>query len=303
MFRGADDRDKIKSLKLPFGYIGVTHFEERDQFDGAHEIRTLLQTTMRGGESFWNFGTYNPPAAARHWANADARTVRENRAVLHTDYRSMPPAWLGQAFLDEAAQLQRENEAAYRHEYLGLAGGMGEEVFGNLELRRITDEEKLQFDRCSCGVDWGFYPDPYAANLVYYRAAARTAYIYGELHLYRCTNAQTAQRLLPMTGGEMCVYADSAEPKSIADYRAAGLAARSAAKGAGSVAYSMKWLAGLRRIVIDNEACPHTAREFASYAFDRARSGEILPEYPDRDNHHIDAVRYALFPVWKQQGQ
>lgn len=53
MFRGADDPMKIKSIKVPFGYIAVTHFEEKDQFSGRAEIRTILQSTMRGGSKFW----------------------------------------------------------------------------------------------------------------------------------------------------------------------------------------------------------------------------------------------------------
>ena len=44
MFRGADDPMKIKSIKVPFGYIAVTHFEEKDQFSGRAEIRTILQS-------------------------------------------------------------------------------------------------------------------------------------------------------------------------------------------------------------------------------------------------------------------
>ena len=60
MFRGADDPMKIKSIKVPFGYIAVTHFEEKDQFAGRAEIRTILQSTMRGGSKFWNFESYNP---------------------------------------------------------------------------------------------------------------------------------------------------------------------------------------------------------------------------------------------------
>ena len=61
MFRGADDPMKIKSIKVPFGYIAVTHFEEKDQFAGRAEIRNILQSTMRGGQKYWNFESYNPP--------------------------------------------------------------------------------------------------------------------------------------------------------------------------------------------------------------------------------------------------
>ena len=53
LFRGADDPQKIKSIKPPFGYIGITHFEEKDQFSGRAEIDSILQSTMRGGKEFW----------------------------------------------------------------------------------------------------------------------------------------------------------------------------------------------------------------------------------------------------------
>lgn len=64
MFRGADDPMKIKSIKVPFGYIAVTHFEEKDQFAGRAEIRSITQSTMRGGPVFWNFESIIPLSAA-----------------------------------------------------------------------------------------------------------------------------------------------------------------------------------------------------------------------------------------------
>ena len=79
LFRGADDPMKIKSIKVPFGYIAVTHFEEKDQFAGRPEIDTILQSTMRGGSVFWNFETYNPPLSRDNWANKDSAEERSDR--------------------------------------------------------------------------------------------------------------------------------------------------------------------------------------------------------------------------------
>ena len=59
----------------------------------------------------------------------------------------------------------------------------------------------------------------------------------------------------------------------------------------------MKWLQGLTEIVIDPTACPFAAKEFSAYEYDRDKAGNILPRYPDRDNHTIDAVRYAMESV------
>ena len=76
-----------------------------------------------------------------------------------------------------------------------------------------------------------------------------------------------------------------------------------AQKGAGSVEYSFKWLQQLNKIVIDPKRCPDTAREFTKYEYERTKDGDIISGYPDRDNHHIDAVRYGTEAVYRIPGQ
>lgn len=106
MFRGADDPMKIKSIKVPFGYIAVTHFEEKDQFAGRAEIRTILQSTMRGGSKFWNLrATTHPPVKI----TGPTRTAwkRGQTGCGHkSTYLEAPPEWLGTQFLAEAEHLR-----------------------------------------------------------------------------------------------------------------------------------------------------------------------------------------------------
>lgn len=297
LFRGADDPMKIKSIKVPFGSITVTHFEEKDQFAGRAEIRTILQSTMRGGARFWNFESYNPPISRDNWANLDSAQERPDRLCHHSTYLEAPRAWLGEQFIAEAESLRESDERAYQHEYLGLAVGTGGNVFENLELREISDEELRHFDRIYMGVDWGFAPDPYAFIRLHYDASHETVYLLDELYVRRQTNTATGGELLRRGYGDAVITCDSAEPKSVADYRSLGLQARPAVKGPGSVEYGMKWLQG-RRIVIDRRRTPEAAREFGSYEFERDRDGGFISGYPDRDNHLIDAVRYALERVY-----
>ena len=132
MFRGADDPMKLKSIKAPFGYIAVTHFEEKDQFAGRAEIQTILQSTMRGGSVFWNFESYNPPISRDNWANTDSEEEREDRFRHKSTDLEAPPEWLGERFIAEAEYLKSVNEKAYQHVYLGLPVGTGSDVFGNL---------------------------------------------------------------------------------------------------------------------------------------------------------------------------
>lgn len=304
MFRGADDPMKIKSIKVPFGYIGITHFEEKDQFAGRAEIRTILQSTMRGGEKFWNFESYNPPISRDNWANVDSQEERADRMCHRSTYLEAPTEWLGEQFFAEAEYLRATNERAYQHEYLGIPTGTGSDVFENIDVRPITDEEVKTFDRILNGVDWGYFPDPWAFNRCYFHSASQTLYIFDELEANKLGNKETADKLLEhgITKDDR-ITADSAEPKSVADYNKYGLKCYGAVKGAGSVERSMVWLQRLNSIVIDPVRCPKTKAEFIKYEYERNKDGEIISGYPDKDNHHIDAVRYATEQIWQRVGQ
>lgn len=301
LFRGADDPMKIKSIKVPFGYIGVTHFEEKDQFAGRAEIRTILQSTMRGGSKFWNFESYNPPISRDNWANKDSLEERPDRLTHKSTYLEAPREWLGEQFVAEAEHLKDTDERAYRHEYLGEAIGTGGNVFENLELRDISDAELQSFDKIYQGVDWGWFPDPFAFIRLHYDRARETIYFIDEMYLQKAPNETTAKRLLDKGYKDAYITCDSAEPKSVADFRSVGLPAQAAAKGPGSVDYGMKWLQR-RKIVIDRRRTPNAYKEFVGYEYERNKDGEIISGYPDKDNHLIDAVRYALERVYRRMG-
>ncbi len=304
MFFGMDDPGKLKSIKVPFGYIGIGWFEELDQFDGPEQVRNVEQSLFRGGSFSFCFKSFNPPAMARNWANRYVLESKAGKMVHHSTYLTTPASWLGPRFLADAEHLKATNETAYRHEYLGEVVGCGTQVFENLCLRTITQSEIQRFDRITSGVDWGWWPDPWAFNRMHYDAARRTLYIFDELTRHRTSNQETAALVKArIEAGEM-VIADSAEEKSVADYNSMGIRCRGAEKGPGSVAYSMKWLQSLPMIVIDPQRCPDTAREFSEYEYERdKKTGEILQGYPDLNNHHIDAVRYGMSHTWRRRGK
>lgn len=297
-FRGADDPGKIKSIKVPFGYIGIVWFEELDQFSGEESVRKIEQSVIRGGDMAFKFKTFNPPKSANNWANQYIKIPREDRLVTESNYLTVPPKWLGKPFLDDADFLKATNPIAYENEYLGVANGVGGNVFDNVLVREISDEELAQFDRIYRGVDWGWYPDPFAYVAMYYDAARLRLVIIDEYRCNKQSNAQTAEALKRRgVGKNTMVICDSAENKSIGDYCEAGIFARPAAKGPGSVEYGMKWLQSLNEIVIDNRRCPETTREFLEYEYARDKEGNVITGYPDANNHSIDAVRYALEDV------
>lgn len=307
IFKGLDKAAKSKSIKVPFGYIGYLWFEEFDEFAGEEEIRKVQQSVIRGGNDFVVFKSMNPPKSRQNWANdyIEKEKLRKDTLVSQTTYLTSPKEWLGQQFIDDAEWLKMVNPKAYEYEYLGIPIGNGTEVFDNLEIRQITDEEIASFDRLYRGVDWGWFPDPFHYGCMHYDSARMILYIFEEFRANKMKNKDTAQVLLDDYNLDRydVVTCDSAEPKSIADYRSYGINARGADKGPDSVRYGMKWLQSLIKIVIDPVRCPQTAEEFKKYEYELTKDGEPTSVYPDANNHSIDMTRYAMERVWKRKGK
>jgi len=305
-FRGGDEPGKIKSIKPAFGYIGLLWFEELDQFRGPEAVRNIEQSAIRGGDGAYIFKSYNPPRSTASWANRYAQVTKTTQLQHHSTYLELGARqrWLGQTFIDEADHLKTVNPDAYEHEYLGIDNGTGGQVFANVELRALSDAEIAQFDRIHHGLDWGFSIDPAAYVRMHYDAARLTLYIFGEFRATRLSNRDLYDALVDrgLRPSDL-VIADSAEPKSIADFVSFGQTCRGAEKGPDSVRYSIKWLQTLRKIVIDHTRAPFAAQEFVEYEYDRDKDGNVISHYPDRNNHHIDAARYGTNLIWRARGQ
>ena len=300
-FRGADDPDKIKSINPEFGYIGILWFEELDQFAGPEEIRKIEQSAIRGGNLAWIFKSFNPPKTMNNWANKYVLEPKENRIVHSSTYLDVPKGWLGQPFIDEAEHLKEVNPNAYEHEYMGIANGNGGNVFEYLEIRDITDEEISHMDRIFAGVDYGWYPDAFCYLRTYYDSAREKIYLLDELYVNKWSNAKTAEWIKKKGYDDYTMICDSAEPKSVNDFRDAGLPARGAIKGPGSIEYGFKFLQ-TKTIVIDPKRTPNAYKEITEYEYDRDKEGNVISGYPDGNDHAISALRYAYEPLFNRRG-
>lgn len=323
IFMGMDDPAKVKSIKLPFGYTAITWWEELDQFAGEKQLRTALQSTMRGGSLFWDFRTFNPPISKNNWANeyADLAETRPNTLVVRNTYLDVPESWLGSQFIEEAEELKEINEPAYIHEYLGVPIGTGGDVFKNacdLDMEQlvpcewdhsgnVVDRRPMwqTFDKIYNGIDWGFARDPFRFVRMHFDAKHLDLYIFDEYSTLKTRNEVVFDTLFNELGKvakNELIIADSAEEKSIADFKAYGSFIRPADKGPDSVRYGIKWLQGLRHIYIDKRRCPETYKEFINYEYEQDRDGNFISAYPDENNHSIDAVRYALQKYANRKG-
>jgi PBSX family phage terminase large subunit len=300
-FRGCDDPIKLKGIKTTFGYVGILWKEEKDQLAGDAEERNVNQSVLRGGDKSYDFSSYNPPKSKSNWVNKAKEVPDENRIIHHSTYQTVDDEWLGQKFINDAEHLRDINKEAYEHEYLGIPNGNGGNVFEYLEIRTITDEEIATFDRIYQGTDFGWYPDIYAFKRLYVDEARKKIYHIAEITGNKLSNAQTAQMIIDAGFNDYTITCDSAEPKSINDYRDKGLPARGAVKGPGSVEYGMKFLQGYTH-VIDPVRTPVTYKEFTEYEYERDKDGNVISGYPDKDNHTIDATRYALESLYNKRG-
>ena len=322
LFMGMDDPNKVKSIKLPFGYVGITWWEELDQYSGEKALRKALQSTMRGGDKFWDFRTFNPPISRNNWANeyADLAETRANTRVVRNTYLDVPVNWLGTQFIEEAEELKEINPKAYEHEYLGIPVGTGGDVFQNaedLDMEQIVELKDgndvvykrvplwQTFDHVYNGIDWGFAKDPFRFVKMHFDRKKLDLYIFDEYSTLKTRNKTVFDTLyedLKKVNKSELVIADSAEEKSIADFKAYGAFIRGAEKGPESVRYGIKWLQGLRHIYIDKRRCPETYKEFVNYEYEQDKDGNFISAYPDANNHSIDATRYALEKYWKRKG-
>lgn len=305
-FRGADDPGKIKSIKPPKEmYIALIIYEEFDQMTGMNEVRKIDQSVKRGGSEYLTFRIYNTPKSKRHFVNIEKILPNPKRLVHRSTYLDAPVEWLGKPFFDDAELLKQNNPTAYANEYLGEETGDGGNVFENVELREITDEEIKNFDYIYMGIDFGWYPDPLAWTKMCYQPNKLTLYIFDEFVVNKMSNADVWKHLQEEKGvtGDDQITADSAEPKSIGDFQDYGALIYGAKKGPDSVDYSMKWLSSLAKIVIDPRRCPKSAEEFTTYEYQQDKDGNYISGYVDKDNHCIDSVRYAMNTVWRKKGE
>lgn len=294
IFRGADKPKKLKSTKVRSGYIRYVWYEETDEFNGIEEIRTINQSLLRGGETFTVFYTFNPPKSQRNWINSEVLVPRSDKIVHHSDYRSVPAEWLGEQFLIEAKHLEQTKPEQYRHEYLGEVTGTGAEVFTNITIRPITDEEIKSFDHIKRGIDWGYGADPFVYIAAHFNSKRNRLFIFYEFFKCAAKFDLIAEEIRKENVQNGMIIAESAEPRSNDELRDRGFRIRTAVKGPGSVEHGITWLQNLEEIVIDGTRCPNAAREFNEYELDRDSRGGLKADFPDKNNHTIDAIRYAL---------
>lgn len=302
VFRGAQEPERIKSLKSANFPFALAWVEELAEFKTEEEVTTVTNSLLRGelGEGLFYkfFFSYNPPKRKQSWVNKKYETSFQpsNTFVHHSTYLDNP--FISKQFIAEAEAAKERNPKRYEWEYEGKAVGSGVVPFDNLKVEAgsITDEMVKSFDNIRQAADFGYGPDPLAFVRWHYDKKRNGIYALDEFYGQKISNRELAKWIKSKGYDSQEIIADSAEPKSIAELRNEhGIKRISGAKkGPDSVQYGEEWLDDLDFICIDPLRTPNIAREFENIDYQTDKDGNPKPRLEDKDNHTIDSTRYAF---------
>lgn len=272
---------------LAFDKLGKAHGGRRDilYLNEANHLNYNIveQLVIRTKQVI--FIDYNPTNA--FWVHTKLLKDEPLDSVLiKSTYKDNK--YLGQAIINSIESRRGDGNNNFWRVYgmgeLGIAEGL---IFNNFEQ---LDFDVNRFAQYRNGIDWGFSNDPFA----FVRCAIENDFLYicREIYQKSLLNKDSAPKVKDIVNEEI-VFCDSAEPKSVADFRQYGINALSAKKGAGSIESGIKFLQSFKKIYI-HPNCPNIYDEFCNYQWKVDKNGDAMPQPVDAFNHGIDAIRYAL---------
>lgn len=297
-FVGLDDVEKLKSIRPGKGVWTDIWIEEATETE--KNIVKQLMKRQRGGDKNIKkrlILSFNP-ILQNHWIFEEYFS-KLGWADKQTNYQaqdgslSILKTWyIHNRFLtpDDITDLENESDKYFYEVYtMGNWGVLGNVIFTNWSVQDLSGMQ-AQFTNRRNGLDFGFSSDPAALHRSHYDRAHKTIYIFNELYERGLTNDVLAGVLRPIVEGDP-VTCDSSEPKSIKELRDNGINAKPAIKGKDSVNFGIQWLQ--QQTVIIDTGCINHINEFRQYHWKEDKNGIAMRVPVDKNNHLIDAARYA----------
>lgn len=212
----------------------------------------------------------------------------DNAIVINVNYSDNP--WFPDVLREEMEYDRRRDLDKHLHIWEGNYQTFGEAlVFRNWSVEEFDTPSDAVL---RLGADWGFAIDP--TVLIRCFIIGRRLYIDYEAYRIGCEITDTPALFDTVPDARRWpITADSARPETISHMKKNGYPRiQSAAKGAGSVEDGIEWLKSFDLIV--HPRCKHTISELGSYRYKQDKlTGAVLPIFEDKNNHVIDALRYA----------
>lgn len=180
---------------------------------------------------------------------------------------------------------------------LGQIGSLEGNIYSGWE--EATVEEIKNGKLVRYGLDFGFSNDESAMVAIYELEGDKIG-ILELLYQKKILGSQYAEILMSQNiDPNVLIVADSARPEIIAEIKNKGFRIIGADKNAGSVKRGIDRVS--QKQVIYNGK--NLKQEYLSYAWRKKRTGEILDEPQDGNDHLMDALRYAIDDLSKKRIQ
>ena len=284
IFQGMQNHtaDSIKSLE---GF-DVAWVEEAQSLS-QRSLDLLRPTIRKPGSEIWF--SWNP---AKPSDPVDVLLRGENppkdAVVLQVNWQDNP--WLPDELRNDLEDDRRRDPDKYLHVWEGHYSLNSEaRVFRNWRVEEFETPERAIH---RFGADWGFAIDP--TVLVRCHIDGRKLYVDQEAWKVGCEIDHTPALFDSIKGSrQFVIRADSSRPETVSYMKRAGFPIVEAIKGPGSIEDGIEFLRSFDIIV--HPRCKKVAEELTLYAYKTdPQTGEVLPFLEDKNNHTIDALRYAL---------
>lgn len=295
LFRGLDDPLKVTSITVEVGSLCRLWVEEAYEIT-SEEAFDRLDESIRGqlpkGMYHQVVLTFNP-WSDRHWLKKRFfDEPSENVLAITTNY-------LCNEFLSDSDLVlfeeMKKNPRRYRTAGLGEWGIVEGLVFENWEEQAFDVNEiaKRPNVKSAFGMDFGYVNDPSTLFCGLVDTVAREIYVFDEMYEKGMSNEDILSKVTEMGYAKERIKADSAEPKSIAYLRKAGLRnIRAAKKGPDSIRAGISLIQDYKIIV--HPRCVNFLTEISNYTWDKDKFDNMINKPIDDFNHLMDAMRYAM---------
>lgn len=295
LFRGLDDPLKVTSITVEVGSLCRLWVEEAYEIT-SEEAFDRLDESIRGqlpdGMYHQVVLTFNP-WSDRHWLKK--RFFDEpsgNVLAMTTNY-------MCNEFLSESDLIlfeeMKKNPRRYRTAGLGEWGIVEGLVFENWEEQAfdVNEVSKRPNVKSAFGMDFGYVNDPSTLFCGLVDTVAREIYVFDEMYEKGMSNEDILSKVSEMGYAKERIKADSAEPKSIAYLRKAGLSRiRAAKKGPDSIRAGISIIQDYKIII--HPRCVNFITEISNYTWDKDKFDNMVNKPIDDFNHLMDAMRYAM---------
>lgn len=288
---GLDDPEKLKSI------AGITDawLEEATEFtqDDFNQVDLRIRERVVQSQLILSFN----PVSKANWCyleffkeNPELNSFREQCTIVQTTYKDN--RFLPDKYIEALQSLMATNPVYYRIYALGEFGSLDKLIYNNWQSFEF-DHKKIKGTHC-CGLDFGYTNDPTAFIACIVSEEEKRIYIYKEWGDTGYTNDEIASRIKDSGYAKSDIIADSAEQKSIEEIRRAGiLKIKPAVKGPDSILFGISKIQQYELIV--HPSCEQTISELQNYSWQKDKAtNEYINKPVDRDNHFLDALRYAI---------